>query len=100
MWASASWMSRPAAYVMTDPFSAEEARGREAGALDERAQLQPHDLLGDLAEPGGGREAAVGGREHARRIADGRGGERDAVGDDLGVLDVVGGRVDDACDEQ
>ena len=38
--------------------------------------------------------------EHAPRVAHGLGGELDAVGDDLGMLDVVGGRVDDAGDEQ
>src|ERR1700742_5084657 len=65
--------------------------GREGGALGERGELGPHHgrvHLGGEAGPGG--ESAVGAGDDVLP-ADQAGVGADGVGDQLGVLDVVGG---------
>ena len=55
--------------------------------------LTPHDVRVDLHAPGEGAEAAIDTRDDVL-AADDRGVTLDPLGDQLGVLDEVGGRVD------
>ena len=79
------------------PSSRSDARSAPRA---ERAQLLPHDLVRHLAESRRGVEAAVGAGEDAPRVAHGDGGALEALGDHLGMLDVVRRRVDHAGDER
>src|SRR5262245_3652114 len=72
-----------------------ELPGRERGAFSQRFELHPYDLGVDLDAPGESPEAAIDPGDHALRPND-AGILEDAVGDQLGMLDDVGGRVDDA----
>src|SRR6516162_8338069 len=71
-------------------YSAPELTGGQFGALGEGVQLRPRDLRVDAAA-----EAAVGGGDDIVP-ADRFGVPGNAVGDELGVLDDVGGVADHA----
>ena len=64
------------------------------------AELLPHQARRHVADAGGRVEPAVGAGDDAARVADRPRGPLDAVGDHLGVLDVVARRVDHPGDER
>src|SRR6185369_10302339 len=72
--------------------------GGEPRALDQRAQLVPDDVGVDLDPTGEGAEAAVAARDDVL-TTDHVGVALDALGDQVRMLDEVGGGVDDAGDE-
>src|SRR5262245_6697570 len=91
--------TRPAAPV-PPRRSTPEPLGSDVRAFTQGPQLCPHDALFHELRARERAEAAVDAREHACAVAD-RGHRRgDPVGDDLGMLDDVGRRVDDAGQEQ
>ena len=61
--------------------------------------LGPHHVLGNELVAGEGAESAVGTGDHAPLVAHHLGIEADAVSDHFGVLQVVGGHVDHARDQ-
>jgi hypothetical protein len=58
-------------------------------SLAHGAELRPHDVLRDVAEPGGGIEASVCARDDPVRVTDTESIPADPIGDDLGMLDVL-----------
>merc|ERR1719424_793312 len=72
------------------------AARKEAGALDERVELAPREVVrnGHRARRGG--EAAVGRGDDARGVAHRAHEAQQPLADDLGVLDARGGGVDQA----
>ena len=77
----------------------EQAIGRDPCAVAERLKLRPHDVRRDEHVARDRAEAAIGGGEHAARVADCPRELADAVGDDLRMLDVVGRDVDHPDDQ-
>jgi hypothetical protein len=75
-------------------------RRRGRGARKQRAQLGPHDARRDHLGAGERPEAAVGGGDDPLAGAHGLDHPHDAIGHDLRVLDVVGGRVDHPGEDQ
>src|SRR5579862_2471125 len=69
---------------------------REPRAVAQACKLGPDHVLGNAAPAGRGIEAAIGPRQHPRRIADDCGDALDAVGHDLRMLDEIRQAVDDA----
>src|SRR5262245_2997792 len=81
------------------PASAPQSLAGEARALRERLELCPHDRGVDAPVERALREAAIRSRQYILaadepRVAD------DALGDELGMLDHVGGVADDPGHEQ
>ena len=68
---------------------------RLLGAGDQRAELEIGDLRIDLAVAGRGAEAAIGAGDHLV-AADDLGQPHDALRHQIGMLDIIGGGVDDA----
>ena len=79
--------------------SPEEAPAREPRALGEGAELGPDDVCGHLAEPAVSKPQSVAASTR-RGSPTASAAALDAVGHHLGMLDVVGGGVDDAGDER
>src|SRR6516165_2442451 len=72
-----------------------KAGSGDVGTLAQCAQLLPGDRRVDLAVAGERSEAAVGAGDQALDAGDGS-EALDALGDELGVLEVIGAGVDEA----
>src|SRR5580700_10639780 len=68
----------------------------EPRAVAQACKLGPDHVLGNAARTGRGIEAAIGPRQHPRRIADDCGDALDAVGHHFRMLDEICQAVDDA----
>src|SRR6266852_4284136 len=80
--------------------SSEQPLRGEGGAVAKRAQLLPYQFFGDMTHAGRRFEAAVRSRHDAMRVIDDACNALDSIRHDLGMFDVVGGRVDDTGDER
>src|SRR5216683_2584401 len=80
--------------------SSEQPLRGEGGAVAKRAQLFPHQFFGDVTHAGRRFEAAVRPRHDAMRVADDACNALDSIRHDLGMFDIVGGRVDGTGDER
>src|SRR5215470_17217915 len=96
---TSAWGTSISSAVMVTLRLLPELLGGQPRALGHRLELGPRDLgLDDVDGPREGREAAVGPRDHAL-AADDLGVADEPLGDQLGVLDEVGRRVEHARDD-
>src|SRR6516164_8222153 len=75
---------------------AEQAAARYPRAVAQGAELGPNQLLGDTAQADGGLETAIGRGNDALWIAQRACGTLQPISDHLGMLDIIGRRVNRA----
>ena len=90
---------RTSHHTRLETKSSEQPLRGDPRALAQRRELGPDHVFGDAPAPGRGVEAAIGAGHHAPRIADVPRHAFEPVGDDLGMLDEIGQRIDDAGDD-